>query len=532
MARILLGLHQIESGDVLYETLEDRLLAIIEDVQDSVGGMLTDTNSIDFTYTDGDGTIKADLKLDGDSLAVGAGGTKVSKVDADSVTVSNLETDNFKADVIDTDGTLNANSDTRLATQKAVKTYVDGVANGIKWKASVRAATTANIVGTYDAGVFTVTADGALELDGVTTLVNGDRILVKNQTTASENGIYTLTTQGSTGVSAVLTRTADADASIELVGSAVLVEEGTVNADQGYTMITNAPVTVGSTSLVYTQFTGLGQVIAGDGLTKTGNQIDVNPGEAIEITSDAVTVKLDGSSLAKGSSGLKVSAIDADSVTVSNLETDNFKTGTIVTTINDTSDTSLPTEGAVKEYVDLAVSLTGSTSSDISIANPGLLVYKNYTVLAGDLSVGNPTVLTIPNGVTYEYGKDNILVFINGQLAVKGYTYTEVSPTSGDATQISFVDKALKAGNVVTYVITSQPKLAYEVAYTYDGSGRISTATFTGDVDKVVTYTYKTSGAALGKMDTITIVEDGVTSTKTYSYDVNGVLTGIASVLS
>jgi hypothetical protein len=162
------------------------------------------------------------------------------------------------------------------ATDAATKAYVDSAAQGIDWKASVRAATTTNVTLASD-------LENGDTLDGVT-LATGDRVLVKNQSTGSENGIYVVKASGAPD------RSTDADTGAELTSNfAVFVEEGTANADQGYVLTNDGAITVGTTALTFTQFTGLGQVTAGDGLTKTGNTINVNPGTGINITSDQVT---------------------------------------------------------------------------------------------------------------------------------------------------------------------------------------------------------------------------------------------------
>jgi len=157
------------------------------------------------------------------------------------------------------------------ATDAATKAYVDSAAQGIDWKASVRAATTGN-----------VTIASALEngdtLDGVT-LATGDRVLVKNQSTGSENGIYVVKASGAPD------RSTDADTGAELTSNfAVFVEQGTTNADQGYVLTNDGAITVGTTALTFTQFTGLGQIVAGTGLDKTGNTLDI----------DSTVVTLDG----------------------------------------------------------------------------------------------------------------------------------------------------------------------------------------------------------------------------------------------
>jgi hypothetical protein len=159
----------------------------------------------------------------------------------------------------------------------ANKRYVDAAVVGIDWKASVRAATTAAI--TLATGL-----ENGDTLDGVT-LATGDRVLVKNQTDATENGLYVV------AVSGAPTRSSDADTAAEITASfAVFVEEGTVNADSGWTLTNNGTITVGTSELSFTQFTGLGQITAGDGLTKTANTLNVVPGDGLLVTADSVKI--------------------------------------------------------------------------------------------------------------------------------------------------------------------------------------------------------------------------------------------------
>ena len=173
------------------------------------------------------------------------------------------------------------------------KSYVDAVANGLDVKASVRVATTANLSGTYNNGNGTITAgsNGAISVDGVSLDVN-DRVLVKDQTTQTQNGFYKVTTVGSGSAAFVLTRTPDADAASELTGGAfTFVEEGTANADNGFVLTTNGTPTLGTTNITFEQFSGAGQISAGAGLTKTGNTIDVvGTADKISVTANALTI--------------------------------------------------------------------------------------------------------------------------------------------------------------------------------------------------------------------------------------------------
>ena len=119
-----------------------------------------------------------------------------------------------------------------------------------------------------------------------------DRVLVKDQSSAPQNGFYKVTNTGSGGAAWVLTRTPDADAASELTaGAFTFVEEGTANADNGYVLSTNGAVTLGTTNITFEQFSGAGQISAGNGLTKSGNTIDaVGTADRISVAADAINI--------------------------------------------------------------------------------------------------------------------------------------------------------------------------------------------------------------------------------------------------
>jgi hypothetical protein len=143
-----------------------------------------------------------------------------------------------------------------LSTDAATKNYVDSVAQGLDVKASVVVATTANI-----------TLSGTQTVDGIA-LVAGDRVLVKNQSAASANGIYAVS-------AGAWTRTEDANAWAELVSAFVFVEKGTINADTGWVCTVDAGGTLGSTAVTFSQFSGSGTYTAGTGLTLSGTQFSI-----------------------------------------------------------------------------------------------------------------------------------------------------------------------------------------------------------------------------------------------------------------
>lgn len=158
------------------------------------------------------------------------------------------------------------------AQDAATKAYVDATRQGLDVKDSVRAATTASI-----------TLSATQTVDGVA-LIAGDRVLVKDQSAASANGIYVV-------AAGAWIRSTDADSSLKVTaGMFTFVEEGTANADTGWVLTTNSTITLGTTSLAFTQFSGAGQVTAGAGLTRTGNTLDIGAGTGIQINADDVAL--------------------------------------------------------------------------------------------------------------------------------------------------------------------------------------------------------------------------------------------------
>ena len=189
------------------------------------------------------------------------------------------------------DGAISANSQkiTNLATptadgDAASKSYVDGVSQGLDIKDSCVAATTGNIT------ISTALNNGDT-LDGVSLSTN-DRVLVKDQSTASENGIYIV---GSSPA-----RADDLAAGADAAGMFTFVEQGTVNADNGFVCTSNkGSAVVGTNNLAFAQFSGAGQITAGDGLDKSANtlSVDLKSNGGIVIESTEMAVDLSASSI-------------------------------------------------------------------------------------------------------------------------------------------------------------------------------------------------------------------------------------------
>jgi len=167
---------------------------------------------------------------------------------------------------IDTDSTLSANSDSLVPSQKAVKTYVDNIVAGLDWKESARCATTA-------AGTLSTDFAAGCTVDGVT-LVAGNRILIKNQASAAENGIYVVNASGAP------TRATDAATGTEISAMCCFVLHGITNADTAWVCTSDGTITVGMDAITIVQFMGGSSFSAGTGLTLNGNQFSVQFGTA------------------------------------------------------------------------------------------------------------------------------------------------------------------------------------------------------------------------------------------------------------
>lgn len=207
-------------------------------------------------------------------------------------------------------------ADPSSATDLATKQYVDSKLLGLSWKQPAKVATTTN--GT----LATAYANGST-IDGVT-LTTGDRILLKDQTTASENGLYTVNASGAP------TRATDADSTAELASATVYITSGTTNADKAFTQTTDAP-TIGSSSIVWAQAGGGSLPTAGAGLTLSGSTLDVGAGTGISVAADSVAV--DTSVVAR-----HVAASIGDGTSTTLTVTHNLGTKDVIVSIRRTSD--------------------------------------------------------------------------------------------------------------------------------------------------------------------------------------------------
>jgi hypothetical protein len=214
-------------------------------------------------------------------------------------------------------------------TDAANKGYVDSVAQGLDTKASVVAATTTN--GTFA----TAFADGQV-VDGVT-LATGNRILIKNQTDETTNGIYVVAASGAP------TRSADMNTGAEFPSAYVFVEQGTVNADSGWVCTNNSPVTLGSTNITFTQFSGAGTYTASNGVLLTGTNFTFAPesGKGLQTSSAGAAIKLATTSGLNVTSDLAVGAGNGISVLTNTVAIDSaVVVSKYATNVGDATNTS------------------------------------------------------------------------------------------------------------------------------------------------------------------------------------------------
>jgi len=325
------------------------------------------------------------------------------------------------------DDTLSYNSSTGVFTANtstlALKSYVDSQvqasAQGLDVKGSVRAATTADI-----------TLSGTQTIDGVS-LSAGDRVLVKDQTDGTENGLYVVVDGGS------WTRTTDADSDSEVTaGLFTFVTEGTSYADTGWVVSTNDDITVGTTAITFTQFSGAGVISAGDGIVQNGTVFDVVG------TSDRITVNADSIDIASTYVG------QSSITTVGTITTGTWNGTTIDVSYGGTGVTSL----ASGEYV-LGNGTGGLTTS--------------ATIPVGDLS-GTLAVTQGGTGATTAAGARSNL----GATTKYAASNAELTPSSGSVTWT--VSHSLDTADTVVSVRDLSDDSVVEVDVTHTDANTIT----------------------------------------------------------
>lgn len=390
---------------------------------------------------------KLDSSVAGDGLNGGAG----SSLSVDSTVVRTSGTNAFTADQSMGNNKL-TNLAAPLADNDAVrKIDLDSVSAGLDPKESCRLATTADLAATYNssggAGATGQFTGAPTTIDG-TSIAQGDRILVKNQTDAKQNGIYVVTATTTTWDRA---SDQDGNPSNEVSsGNYTYIELGAINSSNGFVLQGDGELTLNTNDLVWVQFSGTGLITAGNGLSKAGNTLDVNVDDTtIEISTDALRVKdagidenklnssVAGDGLAGGSgTALSVNVddttieINLDSLRVKDSGIDENKLSTSVAGngLTGGGGTALAInvdgQGIELSGDQLIIELDGSSlsksASGLKVTNSssGDLAETAFTALDNTASATDITGLAFANGTVRSF-KSIISI-------VRGSTYSEV----------------------------------------------------------------------------------------------------------
>ena len=366
-------------------------------------------------------------------------------------------------------------ADPTSALQLVTKQYVDAAVTNIHVHDSVAAATTAALTGTvtYNNGTSgvgaTLTLGTALTtLDGYT-LVNGDRVLIKNQASALQNGIYTWATGGT-----VLTRATSADETVELNGGDFFfVVNGTINGDTGW-VITAPVTTIGTTAITFTQFSGAGTYTAGTGLTLTGGLFAIDSTVATLTDTQTLTNK----TLALGSNTVSgtlaqfnTAVTDADLVSLAGAETLTNKT------INLSSNTLTGTTAQFNTALsdgDFATLAGTETLTNKTLTSPTLTTPILGTPTSGNLA--NCTFPTLNQNTTgTAAGLSSTLVVGSGGTGAT--TLTGVLKGNGTS--------AISAATAGTDFVAPGTATTFTAKQTFTGSTSVIASKFTNALEGV-----------------------------------------------
>ena len=418
-------------------------------------------------------------------------------------------------------GFLTLNSDPTNQLHAVTKRYVDNLIQGLDIKQSVKAATTTNI-----------TLSGAPQtIDGVTMNI-GERILVKNQTDTTQNGIYIVQS------SSWLRSSDSSDGSTITPGMFLFIEQGTSNADSGWVMTGDTSITIGSSAITFTQFSGAGQIIAGTGLSKNGNTLSITNTGVTAGTYTKVTVNAQGQVISAFSPTTLSGYGITDAINVSNATT----TATANKLLYLDSNAKLPASITGNADGNAATATKLTTARTISISGDGTSSgtfdgSSNLTLVLtlanSGVSAGTYTKVTVDSKGRVTTGDtisasdipslDWSKITTGKPTTLNGYGITDGVNTS-DVVTVATVNKILKldsnaklpasiTGNADGNAATAT-KLTTARTISISGDGT-SSGTFDGSSNLSLSLTLSNSGVTAGTYTKVTVDSKGRVTTAT-----------------
>ncbi len=356
-----------------------------------------------------------------------------------------------------TSGTVTGVANPVAATDVVNLSYLQTVLAGLEWKQEAVAASTANLTVTYNNGASGVGAtltnagaQAAFAIDGYTPNV-GDRILIKNQTTQTQNGIYTLTNAGSGSTNWVLTRAIDNNTPSSMDNATLFVTNGTANINTAWTQTTPNP-TIGTNNIVFVQNSGAGTYTAGTGLTLTGNVFSLTSPVVPTLGGTGTTTAPSAGQILIGTSGAVYTPATLTAGTAISITS---ASGSI--TINNTGVTSWA---------------GGTTGLTPAAATTGAVT------LAGTLIVGNGgtgvTTFT-SNGVLYGNAAGNLQVTAAGTTGQVLVATTAAAPSWSTLSTIAVTSITGTANQITASAATGAVTLSTPATFIAPGSIQATT---------------------------------------------------------
>lgn len=454
-------------------------------------------------------------------------------------------------------------SNSPVSSNHAVtKQYVDAIAAGINWHLSVKLATATILpnLPDYDNGTdgvgatLTATQNGRLSIDGVNATTN-DRVLIKNQADATQNGIYIVSDQGSASAVYILTRAIDFDGFEDNVvrGDACYIGSGSVNGNQGFLVSstgtgagTEQHHEIGTDDIVFAQFTGTANIIAGTGITKTGNTLSI--GQDVATSASVTFARVYGEFTGNADTATTLA-------TPRNIQLTGAVTGTvpfngssnveILSTMNSTLGSltdvsaSAPGENAFlkwvntgwePEVINLGTDTTGNYMVDLTQGTGVTITHtpgegSNATIAIGQ-DVGTSASVTFGQVTAPLIGNASTATTLQTSRNIAGQAFngsadisiapTDLTGVTATATELNYVDGVTSA--IQTQLDNKASSTASPVITL--GGDLSGSATFTNLGNATLTATIEPNSVALGTDTTGNYVNDvtagtGVTVTHT-----------------